>query len=55
MVIGAIAVALVAVGLGLIVWSGFRVGLFGVVTPGIFWAILGIIIAALTTKKERSL
>jgi hypothetical protein len=53
--IGGIAAVLIAVGLGLTVWSGFRVGPFDVVIPGIYWAILGIIIATLTTKKEHAL
>lgn len=53
--IGVIAVALVAAGLALITWSGFRIGLFGVVMPGVYWALLGVVIAALTTKKEHAL
>jgi hypothetical protein len=51
-IVSAIAAALIVVGLGFTVWSGFRVGLFGVVIPGIYWAVLGVILAAVTTKKR---
>jgi hypothetical protein len=53
--IGAIALVVVAAGLGFTVWSDFRVGLFGFVIPGVYWAIIGIVIAALTTSKEHAL
>jgi hypothetical protein len=53
--IGAGAVLLNAGGLALIIWSGFWVGLFGVAVQGVYWALLGILIATLTTKKEHAL
>jgi hypothetical protein len=54
LMIGAIAVVIIAAGIALTVWSGFRVGLFGAVIPGVYWALIGIVIAALTTKKEHA-
>ena len=53
--IGAVAVLLNAVGLALMIWSGFWVGLFGLALQGVYWAMLGIVIVALTTKKEHAL
>jgi hypothetical protein len=53
--IGAIAVALNAAGLVLIIWSGFWIGFLGVVVAGVYWALIGMLIAVLTTKKEHAL
>ena len=53
--IGAVAVVLNAAGLVLIIWSGFWIGFSGVVVEGVYWALIGILIAVLTTKKEHAL
>jgi hypothetical protein len=53
--IGGIAVVLVAAGLALVVWSGFWLNLFGVTVSGLVWALIGIVVAVLTTKKQHAL
>jgi hypothetical protein len=53
--ISAVAVVLCGAGLTLIIWSGFWIRFFGVVIQGLYWALLGILIAVLTTKKEHAL
>jgi hypothetical protein len=50
--IGAIATILVAVGLWLMIWSGFWINLFGVVVEGRYWALVGIITALVVTRKK---
>jgi hypothetical protein len=53
--IAAIAAVLAAGGVALMAWSGFRLGLFGVAIDGPVWAFIGIIVAAVTTKREHAL
>lgn len=53
--IGTVAVIANVSGLVLMIWSGFRVGLFGFVLNGVFWMFIGVVIAIITTKKEFAL
>jgi hypothetical protein len=53
--IAVIAIVLTAAGLALMTWSRFWIELFGVAIDGSYWALLGILIAAFTTKKEHAL
>jgi len=54
-VIGMIAVILVAAGLALIFWSGFRIIVSGNVIEGPYWALVGIVTALLVTRKKDAL
>lgn len=54
-IIGAIAVVLSAAGIALMAWSGFHFKFFGVRIEGTLWAIIGIVVAVLATKKEYAL
>jgi amino acid transporter len=53
--IGMIAAILTAGGLALMVWSGFWIKLYGVSIQGIYWALLGIIIAIVVARKKDAL
>ncbi len=53
--IATIAVVLAAAGIALISWSGFRVGLFGVTINGPLWALTGVAVALVTTKKKHAM
>jgi len=53
--IGVIAVVLCGAGLVLVSWSEFWISFSGVGIEGLYWALLGILIATLTTKKEHAL
>jgi hypothetical protein len=50
--IDSIAAVLVAAGFGLMIWSGFRTTLFGVVIEGPYWLLLGIGTALLVTERN---
>lgn len=53
--IGAIATALTAVGLALMVWSEFRIIIYGVNIQGTYWALLGIFTAHVVARKKDAL
>jgi hypothetical protein len=53
--IGAIALVLVIAAFGLMLWSGFSLSLDGVLIPGSFWVVVGVITALLGTKKPDAL
>jgi hypothetical protein len=53
-IIGAIAAVLNAASIALLAWSGFHFKLFDVVIKGPVWAVIGIVLAAVATKKERT-
>jgi len=50
--VGAIATALVAAGVALMIWSGFWLNIFGLAIDGRYWALVGILTALVTAKKE---
>jgi len=52
--IGAIAAVLDAAGIALLAWSGFRFKVFDVVIAGPTWAVIGIVVAMVATKKPRT-
>jgi integral membrane sensor domain MASE1 len=54
-IIGAIALGLCAAGIALVVWSGFRIGLFGASLSGVAWAAVGIAVALTTTTRKDAL
>jgi hypothetical protein len=53
--IGAIALVLCVAGIALLLWSGFWITLSGVQLSGLTWGIVGIVIAAVTTRKKYAL
>jgi len=53
--IGAIAAVLIAVGFALAWWSSFRIMLFGYTLNSYSWLIVGIIAAAVVTRKKDAL
>jgi hypothetical protein len=53
--IGAIAACLTAAGFALVIWSGFRLDLFGLTIKGEVWAFIGICVAIITTRKSDAL
>jgi hypothetical protein len=53
--IGAIATALTATGLGLMAWSGFRIVIYDLSLQGTYWAVLGIVTACVTARKNDAL
>jgi hypothetical protein len=53
--IGAIAAILTAAGLALMMWSGFRIGIYEVNVQGVYWAIVGILTACVTARKNDAL
>jgi hypothetical protein len=50
--IGAIAAILTAGGLALMMWSGFRIVIYDVNVQGVYWAIVGILTACVTARKN---
>jgi hypothetical protein len=54
-IIGAIAALLSAAGIALMAWSGFHFKLFDLTIGGPSWAIIGIVVGLLATKKEYAL
>jgi CHASE2 domain-containing sensor protein len=52
---GAIALAVIAAGLALMMWSGFWLPLFDVEIGGVPWALLGAISAAVVVRKADAL
>jgi len=51
--ITAIAVVLTTAGVALMIWSGFGLNLFGVAIEGPYWALTGVFIALIVTKREH--
>jgi len=54
-IIGAIAIVLSGAGIALMAWSGLHFKVFGVRIEGTLWAIIGVFVAVLATKKEYAL
>lgn len=52
---GAIALAVIAAGLALMMWSGFWLPLFDVEIGGVPWALLGAVSAAVVVRKADAL
>jgi len=52
---GAIALAVIAAGLALMIWSGFWLPLFNVEIGGVPWALLGAISAVFVVRKADAL
>lgn len=50
--IGATAAVLCGAGFALMLWTGWRITIYGLVIPGFIWAIVGIVIAVVTTTKK---
>jgi len=53
--IGAIALVLIAAAFGLMLWSGFSLSLNGVLIPGPYWVVVGMVAALLVTTKQHAL
>jgi TRAP-type C4-dicarboxylate transport system permease small subunit len=53
--IGAIALVLVITAFGLMLWSGFSLSLDGVLIPGSYWVVVGMVTALLVTTKQHAL
>jgi hypothetical protein len=53
--IGAIALAIIAAGSALMIWSGFWMRLFDVEVNGLVWALLGALSAVVVVRKEDAL
>ncbi|WMT71913.1 hypothetical protein [Bradyrhizobium sp. Ash2021] len=53
--IGAIALVLVIAAFGLMLWSGFSLSLDGVLIPGPYWIVVGMVTALLVTTKQHAL
>jgi hypothetical protein len=53
--IGAIALVLVIAAFGLMLWSGFSLSLYGVLIPGAYWVVVGMVTALLVTTKQHAL
>jgi hypothetical protein len=53
--VGAIALAVIAAGLALMMWSGFWLPLFDVEIGGVAWALLGAISAVVVVRKADAL
>lgn len=53
--IGAIAGVPIVAGTAIMSWSGFWVGFFGVAIEGPYWALIGMLIALVATRKEMAL
>jgi hypothetical protein len=53
-IVGAIAAVLNAAGIALLAWSGFHFKLFDVVIKGPIWAVIGIVVATVATKKKHA-
>jgi hypothetical protein len=55
MVMGVIALVIIAAGSALMIWSGFRMSLFNVGISGVTWALLGAVSAVVVVRKEDAL
>jgi hypothetical protein len=55
LIIGAIALTVIAAGSALMMWSGFWMRLFGVEIGGVTWALLGAISAVVVVRKADAL
>ena len=53
--IGALAFLLIAIGVALMVWSGFRMRIGGFQVGGVEWALLGVFVTIFVVKKEDAL
>jgi hypothetical protein len=53
--IGVIALVLVIAAFGLMLWSGFSFSLDGVLIPGPYWIVVGMVTALLVTTKQHAL
>ena len=53
--IGAIALVLVIAAFGLMLWSGFSISFDGVLIPGPYWVVVGMVTALLVTTKQIAL
>jgi hypothetical protein len=53
--IGALALALIAAGSVLMIWSGFWMRLFDIEVNGVVWALLGALSAVVVVRKEDAL
>jgi hypothetical protein len=53
--IGALALALIAAGSALMIWSGFWMRLFDIEVYGVVWALLGALSAVVVVRKEDAL
>jgi hypothetical protein len=53
--IGAIALAIIAAGSALMIWSGFWMRIFDVKVDGLVWALLGALSAVVVVRKEDAL
>jgi hypothetical protein len=53
--VGAIAIALVAIAFGLMLWSGFSLSIGGLHIPGPYWVVVGMLTAVLITEKKHAL
>jgi hypothetical protein len=53
--IGAIALAIIAAGSALMIWSGFWMRIFDVEVDGLVWALLGALSAVVVVRKEDAL
>jgi hypothetical protein len=54
-VMGVIALVIIAAGSTLMIWSGFRMSLFDVEISGVTWALLGAVSAVVVVRKEDAL
>jgi hypothetical protein len=50
--IAVVAMVLTTAGIGLMIWSGFWLSLFGVAIEGPYWTLMGALIAIIVTKNE---
>jgi hypothetical protein len=50
--IGALSLVIIAAGAALMIWSGFRMRLYGVEVEGVVWALLGALSAVVVVRKE---
>jgi drug/metabolite transporter (DMT)-like permease len=54
-VMGIIALVIIAAGSALMIWSGFRMSLFDIEISGVAWALLGAVSAIVVVRKEDAL
>jgi hypothetical protein len=52
--IGTIALVLVIAAFGVMLWSGFSLSLDGVLIPGPYWVVVGMVTALLVTTKQHA-
>jgi hypothetical protein len=53
--IGALSLIVIAVGLAIMIWSGFSMRLFGVEIGGVAWALAGGLSAVVVVRKEDAI